>query len=120
MNKLIKKPEIRVEHDESFQVSAERNTDELVSYKEIPSNRADEIEKLVTISEKMNGILLKTHALKLLVTCLATIFGVYVIDLAVINIGLINSNMGTTLVDFLKYIATALLGYLFAIKQIDS
>lgn len=65
----------------------------------------------------MKALQLKDHALHLIIACFVTMFVLYIVDALLMNFHLQNSEMASSVFDFLKYIITTLFGYLFATKS---
>ena len=87
----------------------------------IPAKKLD--KKQVDNLEKVNQIALKNfmtqNGLRLLIGILVVMLLLVVADTVVVNFGFTSSEFLTTVIDFGKYIATTLLGFLFAHKTND-
>lgn len=58
--------------------------------------------------------LLTGYGFYLMVFCLSSIFGLYILDVVLINKGLKNSTLLTPIFELLKFILSSLIGFLFA------
>jgi hypothetical protein len=65
---------------------------------------------------KLFNLTLNNWTFKLLTACFILFVVTYAVDVLLLNSGLENSSMTDTFFDFLKYIITTLIGFLFASK----
>jgi len=105
---------------------------EIISEIDVPFNDDTDSDDSTTIMSKrdvhayeaklkyaigMKNLQLKDHALHLIIGCFIAMIVLYFIDVFLLNRDLKNSEMASSVFDFLKYIITTLLGYLFATKS---
>jgi hypothetical protein len=106
------KPEIIEEEDKPF--SNGNNAETELSEKQI-----EILQKKVKIAGDMQSIGLRDRAFTLLKWCIITLFSLVVIDCLMINFHLKSSTLLNGSFDFLKYIVSALVGFVFAVKAPD-
>lgn len=111
------KPEIRSENDIPFESSAPCGDDPGISEPEkVSYANVNALEKLAGIRRSLHSLALKNGAFRIIVACLISIGILYGMDVFLINMAMPNSQMLDSIFEFLKYIITTLIGFLFASK----
>lgn len=106
------KPDITEEEDEPFD-------DGSCSESELSDKQIELLQKKIKLAGDMQSINLKDKAFALLKWCIITLFSLVIIDCIMINLNLKSSSLLNGSFDFLKYIVSALIGFVFAVKTSD-
>lgn len=107
------KPEIIEEEDKPFHDGDHAET--VLSEKEIKL-----LQKKVKIAGDIQNIGLKDKAFVLLKWCLILLFLLVIIDCVVVNIKMKSSSLLNGSFEFLKYVISSLIGFVFAIKASET
>ncbi len=82
----------------------------------IPEHTVDELENKMKVVRGLHEIKLKDQAFKFMVICMIILIIIYGLDLIFINFNVKNSTYATGIFELIKFILSALIGYLFSRK----
>lgn len=85
----------------------------------MPAHEVHELESRFKDMRGLHEMKLKDKAFVFMVICVVILLIFYAIDLMIVNFNLTNSNFSSGIVELIKFIISALVGFLFSAKVHD-
>lgn len=105
-------PEIFIEEDRPF--VDDQNLKVKGKEESLTESDTRYLEALVQVAKQNDQSKLKTNAFVLIVICLAVLLVLYTVDVFLVNKDFKNSELLNPIFELVKYISSALVGFLFA------